>query len=43
VRRYFAEAVDQRNGEVLDELMTPDCVIHRPEAPEPIKGLETFK
>jgi ketosteroid isomerase-like protein len=43
VRRYFAEAVEQRNGEVLDELMTPDCVVHRPELPEPIRGLETFK
>ena len=43
VRRFFAEAVDQRNGEVLDELMTPDCVVHRPEVPEPIRGLETFK
>jgi len=43
VRRYFAEAVDQRNGDILDELCTADCVIHRPELPEPIEGLENFK
>lgn len=43
VRRYFAEAVDQRNGDILDELCTADCVIHRPELPEPIEGLGNFK
>jgi len=43
VRRFFAEAVDGRKLDVLDELVAPDCVIHRPEAREPIKGLSTFK
>ncbi len=36
VRRYFAEAVDKRNEDVLDELMTPDWVIRRREGPGPI-------
>jgi predicted ester cyclase len=43
VRRYFEEAVDKRNLDVLDEIVTTDCVIHRPEASEPIRGLEAFK
>jgi predicted ester cyclase len=43
VRRYFAEAVDKRNEDILDELWTPDCVVHRPEVPEPIIGLGEFK
>jgi len=33
VRRLFAEAVDRRNADLLDELFTPACVVHRPEAP----------
>ena len=43
VRRYFEEALDKRNLDVLDEIVTPDCIIHRPEASEPIRGLEAFK
>ena len=43
VRRYFEEVVDKRNLDVLDEIVTTDCVIHRPEASEPIRGLEAFK
>lgn len=43
VRRYFAEAVDKRDAEVLDELMTPECVIHRPELSEPVRGVENLK
>jgi predicted ester cyclase len=43
VRRYFEEAVDKRNLDVLVEIVTTDCVIHRPEASEPIRGLEAFK
>ena len=42
-RRFFAEVVDKRNVNVLPKLFTPDCVIHRPEAPEPIRGLQNFK
>lgn len=43
VRRYFAEAVDKGNADILDELWTSDCVVHRPEVAEPIIGLENFK
>ena len=43
VRRYFEEALDKRNLEVLDEIVAADCVIHRPEAQEPIRGLTSFK
>jgi predicted ester cyclase len=43
VRRYFEEVVDKSRIDILDELATIDCIIHRPEAPEPIVGLEAFK
>jgi ketosteroid isomerase-like protein len=43
VRRYFREALDRRRLDFLDEIITLDCVIHRPEASEPIRGLEAFK
>ena len=35
VRRYFDEALDKRNLDVLDEIVTINCIIHRPEAAEP--------
>jgi predicted ester cyclase len=43
VRRYFEEVVDKRKLDILDEIVTTDCIIHRPEASEPIRGLEAFK
>jgi predicted ester cyclase len=43
VARYFAEAVDRGNVEILDELFTVDCVIHRPETSAPLVGLDNFK
>jgi predicted ester cyclase len=43
VRRYFEEALDKRNLDLLDEIVTTDCMIHWPEASEPIRGLEAFK
>jgi predicted ester cyclase len=43
VRRYFEEVLDNRHLDVLDEIVAIDCIIHRPEAPEPIRGLESFK
>ena len=43
VRRYFAEAVDRRDEDLLDELWTSDCVVHRPEVRQPIVGLEECK
>ncbi|MDC0710662.1 ester cyclase [Stigmatella sp. ncwal1] len=42
VRRYFEEVIDGR-ADVLDELFTPGCVIHRLELPEPIQGLEQMR
>jgi hypothetical protein len=43
VRRYFEEALDKRNLDVLDEIVAIDCLIHRPETNEPIRGLDSFK
>ena len=43
VRRYFEEALDKRNLAVLDEIVAIDCLIHRPEAQEPISGFTAFK
>jgi len=43
VRRYFEEALDKRKLEVLDEIVAIDCLIHRPESQEPIRGLIAFK
>lgn len=31
VLRYFHEVLDGGKAEVLEELLLPDCVIHRPE------------
>ena len=30
VRRYFEEALDRRNLDVLDEIVDTDCIIKRP-------------
>lgn len=43
VRRYFEEALDKKQLDVLDEIVATDCIIHRPEAQEPIRGLTAFK
>jgi predicted ester cyclase len=43
VRRYFEEVVGKSNLDILDEIVTTDCIVHRPEAPEPIRGLEAFR
>jgi predicted ester cyclase len=43
VRRYFVEVVDKGNIDVLNELFTTDCIIHRPEMLEPIVGIEAFR
>jgi predicted ester cyclase len=42
-RSYFEEALDKRNLDVLDDIVATDCLIHRPEAQEPIRGLTAFK
>jgi predicted ester cyclase len=43
VRRYFKEVLDRRKIEILNELVTADCIIHRPEMAEPIVGVEAFR
>jgi predicted ester cyclase len=43
VRRYFEEVLDKRNLDVLGQIVATDCVIHRPETSEPIRGLDAFK
>jgi predicted ester cyclase len=43
VRRYFSEAVDQQNLVLLDALWTPDCIVHRPEIADPVRGIDAFK
>ena len=43
VRGYFSDVVDKRDVSKIDEFFTKDCVIHRPEVPEPIKGRKNFK
>ncbi len=43
VRRYFEEIIDGGNIALLDELAASNCIIHRPEAPEPIVGVDAFK
>ena len=43
VRRYFEEVLDRRKIEILNELVTADCIIHRPEMAEPIGGVEAFR
>jgi predicted SnoaL-like aldol condensation-catalyzing enzyme len=42
-RRYFSEMVDKRSDELLEELWTEDCVVHRPEVSATIKGREAFR
>jgi predicted ester cyclase len=43
VRRYIEEALDKRRLDILGEIVATDCIIHRPGASEPIRGLEDFK
>jgi len=40
VRAYFREAIDRGRSEVIRDLFTADCRIHRPEME--IKGVESF-
>lgn len=43
VHRYFEEVIDSGKLGVLDEIVAMACIIHRPEVPEPIRGLEAFR
>jgi hypothetical protein len=38
VHRFFEEVVDKGNLEIVDELYTTDCIVHRLESPQPIAG-----
>jgi predicted ester cyclase len=42
VARYFSEVIDGRR-DVLGEIFTPDCAVHRPDLPEPIRGVEQLR
>ena len=42
VCRYFEQVIDQRNLDLLDEIVAPDCLIHRLEVQEPIRGRVAF-
>ncbi len=43
VRRYFEQVIDGGKLDLLDEIASSDCIIHRPEAAAPITGLAAFK
>ena len=43
VRRFFEEVVDKGNINLVDELYTTDCVVHRLESPQPIAGSQAWK
>ena len=40
VRRYFEDVLDGGQVSLVAELFAPDCVVHRPELPEPLVGRE---
>lgn len=42
VRRYLEEVWGKQNVDVLDELVTPDCIFCQPPW-EPVRGLEAMK
>src|SRR5262245_14870372 len=43
VRRFFEEVVDKGNLDLVNELYTTDCVVHRLESPQPIVGTQAWK
>lgn len=38
VRRFFKEVIDEGNMDLLEELFSEDCIIHRPNALKPLIG-----
>jgi len=42
VRRYFEQVIDARNTGMLDEIAAEDCLVHRPESAQPIRGRAAF-
>lgn len=43
VKAYFKYCVDGKDVERVSEFFTEDVVIHRPDCPAPLVGLEVFK
>jgi steroid delta-isomerase-like uncharacterized protein len=43
VRRYFEEILDGGNLDLVDEIFDPQYVLHDPNAPEEVRGLEGAK
>ena len=43
VMRYFEEAVDQANADLVDEMFTSDCIFHRGDYADSIKGVAAIK
>jgi predicted SnoaL-like aldol condensation-catalyzing enzyme len=40
IRRYFQDVLDGGQASLVAVLFAPDCVVHRPELPEPLVGRE---
>ena len=43
VKRFFEECLDRGNVDIVDELFSKDCVIHRPEAADSLHGLDAIR
>ena len=39
IRRYFEDVLDEGHVSLVEELFAPDCVVHRPELPKPLKAV----
>ncbi len=42
VLRYFDQVIDKGNLDLFDALVAPNCVIHHPDAVEPLSGRDAF-
>lgn len=43
VKNYFKHCVDGKNVDRVDEYFAADVVVHRPDVPQPIVGVDAFK
>ena len=43
VTRFFEECLDQADVELVDELFSADCIIHRPDPAESLNGLDAIR
>jgi predicted SnoaL-like aldol condensation-catalyzing enzyme len=41
MQRYFTEMIDKRSDNLIDELWSEDCIVHRPEID--VEGREAFR